>query len=311
MALRWRRNRRVAIDREDLHVVLSDGTIALMQAVDGHITGAFFEGDGEVLLVPPGRAERTSLALFTKRSVLDEHFTTAYLRFFDDKLSEELRAGFRPPEDAQAFVDKWQDAARALARPDSLQLLQAIINSGDAASRFIHLRVAGTALGLFDVFFNTNVPEQIYVAQATESSNEIYYDTWTSFPMRSARESAKGTPTRSAPIHVSEFRIRSRVLPPSNLEVEAELTLLARRSGQRAIILELSRYLKVSEIKLNGSPVTFIQNEAVNGSELARHGNDLVAVILPTVLEKDRPAKLSVKYSGAVMFDAGGEVLYV
>ena len=303
--------RQVAIDREDLHLVLSDGALALMQAVDGHITGAFFEGEGEVLLVPPGRAERTSLALFTKRSVLDERFTTAYLRFFDDKLVDELKSGFRPAENAQQFVDKWQDAARALARPDSLQLLQAIMNSGDAASRFIHLRMAGTALGLFDVYFNTNLPEQIYTAQATESNNEIYYDTWTSFQMRSARESAKGSPARSVPVHISEFRIHSKILPPSNLEAEAELTLLSRRSGQRAVVLELSRYLKVSEIKLNGSPVTFIQNEAVNGSELARRGNDLVAVILPLTLEKDHPEKLTVKYSGAVMFDAGGELLYV
>src|SRR5260370_25470418 len=57
--------REVSLQREDLHIVLSDGVIGLTRAVDGHVTGAVFEGVGEVLLFPPNRAERTSLALFT------------------------------------------------------------------------------------------------------------------------------------------------------------------------------------------------------------------------------------------------------
>src|SRR5579871_2028553 len=104
--------RQVAIDREDLHVVLVDGTIALMQAVDGHVTGAFFESEGEILLVPPNRAERTSLALFTSSGALDQKFQTAYLRFFDDRLFAELRSGFRPAENQKEFLEKWQEPAR-------------------------------------------------------------------------------------------------------------------------------------------------------------------------------------------------------
>src|SRR5205807_2360223 len=73
--------RQVSIDREDLHISFSDGVIALMQAIDGHVTGAFFQGEGDILLFPPDRAERTSLALFTKTAVLNQRFKTAYLRF--------------------------------------------------------------------------------------------------------------------------------------------------------------------------------------------------------------------------------------
>ncbi len=62
---------------------------------------------------------------------------------------------------------------------------------------------------------------------------------------------------------------------------------------------------------MNGKPLEFIQNEAANGSELARRGDDQIAVVFPAVLEKDRPARLSFKYSGPVMYNAGGELLYV
>src|SRR5579859_3531409 len=50
------------LDLEDIHLSLNEGTISFTQAVDGHITGAFFVGDADLLLIPPDRAERASLA---------------------------------------------------------------------------------------------------------------------------------------------------------------------------------------------------------------------------------------------------------
>jgi hypothetical protein len=262
--------RSVEIDREDLHIVLTDGVIGLMQPVAGHVTGAFFEGDGQILLIPPDRAERTSLALFTRSGVLDAQFQNAYLRFFDDKLVQTLRRGFRPEENPQQYVEKWQQIATSLASMDSLQLLQSMTDSAESSSQLLHLRLASTAYGVFDVFFNTNVPEQISVAQGAKVNNSDFYNLWTSFPMRSAREPRKATANSGPAIRISDFRIRSKISPPTNLEGEAELTLTAQRSGQRTLMLLLSRYLKVSDARLNGQPVEFIQNEAITGSDIAR-----------------------------------------
>src|SRR5437762_2166446 len=38
------------IDRQDIHLSLNDGLIAFTMAVDGKVTGAYFEGEGEVLV---------------------------------------------------------------------------------------------------------------------------------------------------------------------------------------------------------------------------------------------------------------------
>lgn len=302
--------RQVSIDREDLHISFSDGEIALLEGIDGHVTGAIFQGEGDVLLFPPNRAERTSLALFTKAAVLNQKFKTAYLRFVDDRLVEELKRGFRAADNPQEFIDKWQTTMDSLARADSLALLQAMTNSGEAASSFIHLRVAETELGIFDIFFDTSAAEQIAVAQIADNKDGHYYDTWAAFPMRSRRESDKTTPSGNS-VRVSDFRLSSKIILPTSLVGEAELTVVARKSGERALQMELSRYLKVTEVKLNGQPIEFIQNEAIEGSELARRGNDFIAVVLPAPLEKDRPAKLIFRYSGPVMFDTGDEVMYV
>lgn len=305
--------REVSILREDLHISISDGTIALMRDVNGHATGAVFDGEGEVLLVPPNRAERTSLAMFTGSAVLEQHFQSAYFRFSDDQLAQELRSGFRSPaENPQEFIDRWQESARLLAHADALPILQGMTSTPEAAPRFLHLRIGETTAGIVDIFFDTNAAEQISVAQATVLNDVSYFDTWTSFPMRSVRQAAgEEDPATHVNLDMSDYRLRAQIEPPTDVSAEAEFTLTPRRSGQRTVILELSRYLKVTEARMNGAPVEFIQNESISGSDLSRRGDDLVGVILPAPLVKDRPVKLSFKYSGPVMFDAGGGLIYV
>ena len=95
--------REAAIDRDDIHLWLNDGTIAFTQSVDGRITGAYFEGEGEVLVRPPDRRERASLGLFTNLGVLEAQFSSVYLRFNDDTANE-LQQYLRPAEDGVAFV---------------------------------------------------------------------------------------------------------------------------------------------------------------------------------------------------------------
>src|SRR5512142_982716 len=70
--------RDAVLQREDLHLALDNGTIAFTRAVDGRITGAFFTGEGEVLLLPPNRAEKMALGLFSGAAILEEKFTSAY-----------------------------------------------------------------------------------------------------------------------------------------------------------------------------------------------------------------------------------------
>ena len=303
--------REVSIDREDLHISLIDGTIALIRAVDGHITGALFEGQGEVLVIPPGRAERTSLALFTGSAVLEQRFTTAFFRFVDDRLVDNLRAGFRPAANPEEFITRWAQPVRDLARADSLSILQALTNSGGSGTRFLHVRVGGTALGIFDLYLNPNVQEQVSVAQASTNNGPVYYNIWSSFVMRSLRNSDDAAPSTRPNFELSDYHIEAEVEPPSDLTAEAGFSLVSHRPGQRTFILELSQQLKISSVRADGMPVEFIQNEAIGGSEMARRGDDLIAVIFPRPVPQDKPVRLQFKYSGPVMFDAGGDLLYV
>lgn len=320
--------REAAIDREDVHLWMNDGTISFLQGVDGRITGAFFEGDGEVLVRPPDRRERASLGLFIGEGVLEEKFSSAYLRFNDDTAGE-LQQYLRPTEDPKSFVEKNDSIARNLAAVDAMRLaisftsLPATVKPGEPPplpDRLFHARVAGERLGVFDVYFDTRNPEQIVVGQTSSKGEQVYYDLWMSFVMSSLRKQTVTTSrfhgptgpawTRDA-ISVSKYTVKGTVAPPTDLSAEATLDVEARQGGARIVLFELSRYLQVKAVDMDGVPLEFLQNEAIEGSQLARRGNDLVAVVFPEPLKLGVRFVLHFTYAGAALSDAGGGLVYV
>jgi hypothetical protein len=320
--------READLDREDVHLSLMDGGIGFLQAVDGHITGAYFEGEGELLVRPPDRQERAALGLFTGEGVLEEKFSSAYLRFNDDT-AKELEPYLRPADDPKAFFDRNDGAARKLAVIDATRLTISLtsgpvtVASGSPpplADRLLHARVSGNRLGIFDVYFDTRSPEQVVVAQASEQGDDIYYDLWMSFVMASLRKQpAQGSrfhgPTGPAwtrdATDVSKYTVNVVVNPPRDISAEATLEVEIRQGGSRLVLFELSRYLQARKVEMDGRALEFIQNEAVEGSELSRRGNDMVAVVFPEPLKLGQRFALRFSYGGSVLSDAGGGLVYV
>ena len=320
--------REAAIDREDIHLWLNDGTIAFLQSVDGRITGAYFEGEGEVLVRPPDRQERASLGLFTEQGVLEESFSSAYFRFNDDTAAE-LQPYLRPPEDSKQFFDQSDPIARSLAPADAMRLAISFtagpttVSAGERPpipDRMLHARLAGNRLGVFDIYFDTRNPEQIIVGKASSQGEQSYYDLWMSFVMRSLRKQPdRGSrfhgPTGPAwtreALRVTKYTIKGLVTPPTDVSADATLDVEVRRGGSRILLFELSRYLRVSKVEMDGTALEFLQNEAIEGSELARRGNDTVAVVFPEPLKLGSRFELHFTYSGPVLSDAGGGLVYV
>ena len=316
------RIRDASLDIEDLHITLNDGVLALMEPVAGHTTGAFFAGDGEVLVFPPNQAERESLALHTGAAVLEERFTTAFFRFSDD-FSAQLSFSTRgPTDDAQEFVDKWDPAVRSLAAVDGLSVLGMLTRTTPPESRpqrFFHARLAGSRLGTFDVFLDTDYEEQVFLAQPNTVEGNFYYDIWAAFPMRSARFLRSASETSEQPaselgrrdIAIRRYDIDARIEPPHQLEGNADLDVDVLEGGDRVLAFQLSRFLKVSSVTAGDTVLASIQNEALQGGELARRGNDLVTVVFPEPLRAGQKLKLRFRYAGPVMTEAGGGLMYV
>jgi hypothetical protein len=314
------RAREIAIDREDFHLYLTNGTLAFTKAVDGRVTGALFEGDGEILLNPPDQVERQSLGLFTGAGVLTESFTGVYLRFNDDTYKELLPA-LQPIEGESEPMVTPEATVETMAETDALRLLCSFTSSatigGEAGDRYLHARVAGTHLGTFDIVYDALSEEQISVGKLTVKNNASYYDIWMSFPARRARAEKNPSARVIDPwksflsVRIVESDISARLLPPEEIEADATLQLHVKNGGQKLLFFELARALKVSEVTSNGRNLEFIQNESLEGSELARRGNDEIAVVFPDQLKAGSDIRVKLKYRGPVMTQAGTGLLYV
>jgi len=332
--------RGAALDRSAIHITLEDGTIAFTKDVSGRITGAFFEGEGEVLLAPPNEVERKSMSLFTGMAILEERFSTAYFRFNDDTAIE-MQPGLRAPDDPEEFAARWEQTARNLAQLDAMRLLASFsemlpdadgtvsknpqpARREDPGDRMLHVRLQGNKLGVFDLFYDSTAGEQIEAGQSKAAQNgDVYYDVWTSFSAedstRSRSDERKIPQTLAVeaeshdddPIFVRSYVIDAHVRPPKQLDAEVKMQLEVRRGGPRFLAFELSRFLQVQTVEANGRPVEFIHNPAVEGTQLARSGNDMLAVLLPEPARTGQTITLRFVYRGDVIVEAGPGLLYV
>jgi hypothetical protein len=324
--------RGASLERSAVHITLEDGTIAFTQDVTGRVTGAFFEGDGEILLTPPNDVERKSMSVFTGMAILEERFATAYFRFNDDTMTE-LRPDLRATDNAQAFVSRWGETAINLAQADAMRLLLSLsrtlpiapspdtIRTTEPVDRLLHARLQGTKLGVFDVYFDSTATEQVQVGQARTAENgNTYYDVWTSFApsaagqgqgkLEQSSESESPRP-REDSIAVRRYEITVDVKPPKQIHAEARLRLDVKRDVPRTLLFELSRFLQIESVEMNGQSVEFIHNPAIEGTQLSRRGNDLVAVILPEPAHGGQKIELRFVYGGEVLAEAGSGLLYV
>ena len=319
--------RGASLDRSALHITFDDGEISFTTAVNGHITGAFFEGDGEVLLRPPNQVERSSIALFTGMAILEERFTTSYLRFNDETFAE-LKPYLRPSEVAKEFSARWNETAHNLAEGDALRLLatfgrslpvagEAVTASPQPATepppdRMLHIRLQGQTLGTFDVFFDALSGEQFWAGQTKVVEGVTYYDLWTSFALSGAgKERVLGSEPMDTEVAISRYKIRAEVKPPTTVSADTRAEIEVRKAGVRVLFFELSRFLQVKQVEVDGRPVEFINNPAIDGTQLAKRGNDLVAVVFPEPLHDGQRLELRFVYGGDVLSEAGGGLLYV
>ena len=277
------------------------------------------------------------MSLFTGMAILEEHFATAYFRFNDDAVND-LRHDLRAADGQQEFVERWgghgaesganrcheiagdlqQNAAGQAARAAPAENTNLL---GRLPDRFFHARLQGIKLGVFDVLFDSLAAEQVEAGQAKAAEDgALYYDVWTSFSPNAPAErgqerrrcigARKSQPTGgldcSSTVHDSD---RGAASEANSRTSPVELNV--KEGGTRDLVFELSRFLKIESVKLNGQPVEFIHNPAVEGTQLSRRGNDIVAVILPEPAQAGQKIELEFVYGGEVLAEAGNGLLYV
>ncbi|HXJ93759.1 MAG TPA: M1 family aminopeptidase [Terriglobia bacterium] len=300
------RDARITRDRVTLY--FNRGFLGLLSTVQGEVTGAAFLGDGEVLMVPPDAVERQSLAWFTQSPVLDEHFTSTYLRFTDGTAHELLKYA-RPPDPEAAekppaeFVPAWNDLAKRLNPGHSLRVLDDLVS--DQRPEFFTAAIQGLTLGAFNITIDERRSEAVDVEALKVTNGVTYDDVWCSFESKSqARERKPWLP----PVQVRSYRVDTHIDPGKTTQGRAELELEVREPT-RFLAFNLSRRLQLIDVRDDSNATVPAFQSALN--ERTSERSDWVALVLPRAHAPGEIFHLTFTYQGNVVTEVGNGVLYV
>ncbi|HET7841659.1 MAG TPA: M1 family aminopeptidase, partial [Terriglobia bacterium] len=304
--------RGVRLNRGGINFYFDRGYIGFFAPVAGLVTGAAFIGDGEVLLLPPIPVEKRSLAHFTKSAVLEERFTSAYLRFTGATAQELLQNAKRPePGDANVpanFADRWNRGLRALNPHYSIRILEDLLGQKDMP--YFEARLAGGRLGDFVVSDDERLTEAVQVRALREANGHEFEDVWCSYPSPTSK--ARWEALSIGPARVVSYRIQTEIAKDNSLSGRAVLELVSH-SGQDTIIpFELSPQLRVLSVEDEGGhKLTVFPESATEDPVTTPRKGDWIAVALPAPRAEGSKYRLTFSYKGNVITDAGNDVLYV
>jgi hypothetical protein len=314
------RVRELRFTKEDIRFYLTDGYLVFGKPVDGMRTSAVFTadvegGDAEVLILPPHRSERLSLASYTGSPNLNEHFKSAVWIFTDDsyaQLWEQIRAYDPPrrsPEMGLLLAQSWDSVVQNFTSSFQIRVVGDILSARRPLNGFLYGALAGRKLGNFDVLFDPRAEEQVTVGHVAYRDNRPYFDVWTRFQARASRNQVRGTPEPE--VALSDFRIDASIEPDLRLRVTTRAKMVPSAEGTRAPGFWVSHQMKASEARVDGEPAEVFPPESLRANLIRGGGNDGFLIVPPKELKAGRAYEIEFRHEGAVISDAGNGVYYV
>ena len=306
------------IDKDDIHLYFTDGYLIFGKPVDGIRTAAVFTadveaGDAELLLLPPDRSERKSLADYTGSPNLDEHLNSAVLLFGDrsyDELARQIHASEfnrRSLEMGVLMADQWSPIVRNLSASFATRLLLDLLSARPQQGCFI-AAVTGKKLGNFDVIYEPRTPEQILAGQLNARNNTTFFDVWTSFAAAPYRNGLRKAPVPE--LSIKDYRIDATLEPDLLLRVVTKAKVKLEEGG-RVLPFYITGRMEVSSASIDGEPVELLQPESLRANLIRNDGNNLFLLVAPHPLAAGREYEVEFHHEGRVVEDAGNQVYYV
>jgi hypothetical protein len=325
------RVRDLTLAREDLKLYLTDGYVIFSKPVNGERISAVFTaevegGDGEVLLLPPFRGERQSLARFTQSPNLDEHFRAAVLVFSDgsaqtllDRIAQE-GTNRKVPELGPLLAEQWTPVLANVEARFDLRLVQDLLTPQAGRRGLLFGTIAGKTLGNFDVFYDLRAQNQIAAGRQTGPEKHYAYDIWTNFAARSFRDGT-AKPLAEA---FSEERFQIDASLDADLFLKATVRVSIRTGvgrtgagkagpgGLRVLAFEVAHAMQVTSARVDGQPAELLLNDGpLRGSPVTDSQNGSFLVIPAAELAPSSTHEIEFEEQGSVISPAGNDVYFV
>ena len=304
--------------KEDIKLYFNDGYLIFSKPVAGERIAAVFTadvegGDGEVLLLPPQRGERQSLARFTGSPNLDEHFTRALLVFTADSgrallESIEKGSGHKAPEMAPLLAEQWTPVVSNILDSFAPRIAGDLLTP-TRTDGFLLAALAGKTLGNFDVIYDPAASEQIVVGQLMERNQRAVYDVWTRFRARRFRTGSAAPPEPL--FSLTQFRIEASLDENLRLQAVTRATLTVGSQPLRVFAFEVSRAEQVTAARIDGAPAELLINESARSRALRADENEAFLLATPDFLAPGSVHRVEFDHQGALITSPGNGVYFV
>jgi len=296
---------RIELRRGDGKLLFDDGFLAFFTPLDGRISGAIFSGRGHVLATPRDPIEKQQLAYFLGAPVVDQDFTTAYLRFTDnaaDELLRQLQAAKLTPQTNTALAETWRGAVLERNPQYSFRILSETFSQSPRP--IFAATLGGASSGQFESVYDLSREEPQSFAQSKKSAGVDFYDEWVSY-------SPSGAARLPDAFRALQYKIETSIHPDDSVSGEAKILIRAERSGERLVPFRLSGLLAAEPASIDGRPLFTFPDAGASPEERAAVGNDRVYALLPRAANLGDEFELTIRYRGNVIHDAGNGVLFV
>jgi hypothetical protein len=312
------RVRDLSFQKEDIKIYLNDGYLIFSKPVEGQPRAAVFSGeveggDGEVILLPPYRGERQSLAFFTKSANMDEHFHAALMIFTDgaraliDRIQSE-GTGKKAADMGAALAAKWVPVLQNVEYGFEIRMLMDLLGPrGEGGMLFMALN--GNQAGNFDMIYDPRSREQIVAGQLTERNGRLTYNVWTSFASRSMRNGTSHQPAEW--FSLSDYRIDAALDNDLAMKAVTRVKLRVGARPLRGFPFDISRAMRVTSAKIDGVPAEVYAQESLRGRALRGSENDVFLVVAREALAPESAHEFEFEHEGAVIAPAGNNVFFV
>jgi len=314
------RVRDLSYRKEDIKLYFTEGYLIFSKPVAGQPLSAAFTtdvegGDGEIILLPPSRGERKSMAEFTQSPNLDEHLRAALLVFTDGTgaaLLEEVQRQDpvkKMPEVGALMAERWSPVLRNLREGFELRMVDDLLSADARKSGFLFLSLGGRERGNFDVLYDPRGREQIVAGQLDDRGSRPHYNIWTSFQMRSIRTGAAVRPDPG--FSLKRFAIDATLDQSLHLKSTTTVKLKMGAAARRSFPFEITASMKVTAVRVDGTPAEAFARDSPRERTMRGNDDNAVLVVTPEALEPGSEHEFSFEHEGDVIASAGNGVYFV
>jgi hypothetical protein len=319
--------RDIRIHQPDVDFYLTDGYLILGKPVKGEPVSAVFTtdvegGDAEVVLLPPDRAERRTMATFTGSPNLSEHFVLGVFFFTDNtakSLAESLHSGpasERVPDVGARMAEQWNGVVASLTGSLETRVVLDLMTQGDATTQgdkttsragFFSATLHGRTLGEFDVTRDTRATEQVAAGKVTIHNGAMQWDTWTRFVARDRKNLPEPAPEEE----ILSYNIDASLDSALAIRCVTRIRIRATADSRNVLPFELINAMRVLSAKVDGAPAEVYRHESQREGLVQDAGVGLLLVVPSRPLEPGSLHDVEIVHEGKAFEDTGNQIYSV